>query len=353
MKRHGNLYGEICSFGNLVWAAQRAQQCKRFREDVLAFNYERERHLHALREGLLGKTYRPGPYRTFVVYEPKRRFISAAPYRDRVVHHALCGVIGPLFDATLIDSTYANRVGKGTHKALAHFVRLARRHRYVLLADIERHFPSLDHGVLRAKLARKIKCRDTLWLAGLILDHSNEQEAGCDPYFEGDDLLTPLERRRGLPIGNLTSQMWSNVYLSALDHAVAGRFGGGRYVRYVDDIALFGDDAGELREAREFMETVLARDRVRLHPVKTHVIETRHGANFLGFRVLPDRLRLRQENLRRARRRMRGMQRQYAAGHLTIGQVSQAVQSWCAHCGHGDTWRLRERVFSTLEFARC
>lgn len=353
MKRHGNLFPQIADFGNLLEAARLAQRGKRFRADVLEFNYQLEGNLHAIRDELLRKTYTPGAYRSFVIFEPKRRQISAAPYRDRVVHHALVNVIGPIFDATLVETTYANRIEKGTHRALARFINLARRHRFVLQADVEKFFPSLDHDILRAKVRRKVKCADTLWLVDRILGHSNEQEAGCDPFFDDDDLVSVADRRRGLPIGNLTSQMWANVYLSDLDHAIAGEHGGRHYLRYVDDIALFGDDLDGLRAARMRMANVLAGDRLRLHPVKTRIAETRHGANFLGFRVLPDRVRVRQENLRRARRRLRDMQGEFAAGRITVEQVSRSVQSWCAHLDHGDTWRLREKVLSSLGFSRC
>lgn len=351
MRRFGNLFDTIVSFPNFLEAAHRAQCCKRLRDDVLEFNFNLEANLLRLHHSLCERSYRPGPYKTFLIYEPKRRFISAAPYCDRVVHHALCNVIEPIFDTTFIDSCYANRRGKGTHKALDHFVREARRHRFCLRADVEKYFPSMDHAVLKERICRKIKCKDTLWLIDLILDHSNEQEPVIH-YFHGDGLLTPTERRRGLPIGNLTSQMYANVYLSNVDHAMAKRFGGRRYLRYVDDIALFSDNKGELDEARDMLDDLLAEVRLRLHPVKTEIVEARAGVNFLGFRVLPDRIRLRQDNLRRARRRMRVLQTEYRTGRVSWDKVMQSLQSWNAHAAFGDTWRLRENVFGSLVFAR-
>jgi retron-type reverse transcriptase len=351
MKRHGGLFAKVAAFETLLTAARRAQSCKRFRDDVLAFNYDLESNLHRLMSELREKTYRPGAYKTFLIYEPKRRFISAAPYRDRIVHHTLCAVIEPLFDKTFLDSCYANRLGGGTHKALDHFVQQARRHRFCLRADVEKYFPSMDHLVLKEKFRRKIKCPETLWLMDLILDNSNEQEPTLH-YFAGDTLLTPLERRRGLPIGNLTSQFYANVYLSDLDHVLAARYGGRRYLRYVDDIALFSDDAEELAEARDNLNELLESARLRLHPIKTQITETRAGVNFLGFRVFPDHIRLRQENLRRARRRMRQLQSDYRNGVVSLDNVKQSLQGWNAHAAYGDTWRLRERVFSSLVFSR-
>ena len=351
MKRYGNLWESVTDFANLDLAARKAQRCKRFRDDVLDYNYDLERNLHDLQASLRDKTYMPGPYRGFVIYEPKRRLISAAPYADRVAHHALCNVIEPIFDRTFVDTCYANRVGKGTHKALARCVELARSHRYVLRADVEKYFPTIDHAILKEKIRRKIKCPDTLWLIELILDNSNEQEAPA-AYFPGDDLLTPAERRRGLPIGNLTSQLWANVFLNDMDHLVPGRYGGRRYLRYVDDIALFSDSAEELEKAREALDTELRAIRLRLHPAKTEIAETKRGVNWLGFRILPDRIRVRQENLKRARRRLRQMQADYREGLIERGKISQSIRSWVAHLKHGDTARLRKRIFSSLVFSR-
>jgi retron-type reverse transcriptase len=351
MKRYGGLYPDVCAFENVYLAARKAQRSKRYRDDVLAFNHDLEDNLLEIQEALKAKTYAPGPYKTFVIYEPKRRLISAAPYRDRVVHHGLCNVIEPLFDRAFIHSSYANRRGKGTHKALDHFVKLGRRYRYCLRADVEKYFPSMDHAVLKAKIRRKIKCRCTLWLIDLILDNSNEQEP-VGQYFDGDELLTPCERRHGLPIGNLTSQLWANVYLNDTDHTMAEMVGGRRYIRYVDDFALFSDDKTELLDARAQLAENLAGVRLRLHPVKTEITEMKQGVNFLGFRIFPDRIRLRQENLRRARKRMRGLERDYRLGKVDWPDVKNALQSWGAHAAYGDTWRLRHNVFGALAFVR-
>jgi retron-type reverse transcriptase len=233
MKRYGNLYSEIVSFSNLLHAARRAQKGKRFRDCVLRFNYNLEAELFALQNQLQTQTYHPGNYTTFEIQEPKYRLISAAPYRDRVVHHALCSVIMPILERTLIHDTYANRRGYGSHRALHRFTEFTRSSQYILQCDIKKFFPSIDHEILKALLRRKIKCHQTLWLIDTIIDNSNPQEPVCD-YFPGDDLLTPLERRKGLPIGNLTSQCFANFYLSGFDHFVKERLKATKYLRYVD-----------------------------------------------------------------------------------------------------------------------
>jgi RNA-directed DNA polymerase len=212
MLRQGNLWPQVLAFDNLLQASQQAQQGKRYRPNVLAFNYDREGELLQLQTELIEKTYQPGSYRTFVIRDPKSRLISAAPYRDslterlcqRVIHHALCNVIIPIFDRTFIHDTYANRLGYGTHRALQQFTKFARSSRYVLQCDIRKYFPSIDLTILKAQFRRKLKCQETLWLIDQIIDGSNIQGEGIE-YFPNDDLLTPIERRKGLPIGNLTS----------------------------------------------------------------------------------------------------------------------------------------------------
>lgn len=351
MKRYGNLYSQITAFENLLNAAQKAEKGKRYRANVLAFNYNLENELFDLKRQLIAKTYQPGAYRTFYIKEPKTRMISAAPYRDRVVHHALCGVILPLIERTFIGDSYANRTGFGTHRALNKFIQFARSSRYVLQCDIQKYFPSIDHEILKTLLRRKIKCPDTLWLIDTIIDNSNEQLSAVE-HFDGDDLFAPLQRRRGLPVGNLTSQFFANVYLNGFDHFIKEQLKTNKYVRYVDDFSLFADDVGYLAEARIAIEEYLAQLRLKIHPIKSQLFETKYGANYLGFRVLPDRIRVRTENLRRAKRRIRNMQSDYAQGKITMHQISQSLRGWVAHLKHGDTWRLREQIFASLVWTR-
>jgi retron-type reverse transcriptase len=351
MKRHGNLWPQITTFANLFQAAKQAQQGKRFRANVLAFNHRLEQELFTLQRELLSHSYQPGRYRTFEIQDPKPRLISAAPYRDRVVHHALCNVIVPLLERTLIGETYANRRGYGTHRALRQFTGWARSHRYCLQCDIQKYFPSIDHEILKGLIHQRIKCRDTLWLIDRIIDASNEQIPVIE-YFPGDDLLTPIQRRKGLPIGNLTSQFFANLYLNPFDHFVKRQLKLRHYLRYVDDFAAFSDDREELAAARAAMEAFLGTLRLKMHPIKSQLFETRHGANFVGFRVLPDRIRVRNHNLRRARRRMRQLQRDYAKGKITFKPLVQRLQSWEAHLLHGDTYRLRQKLFAQYWFVK-
>jgi retron-type reverse transcriptase len=349
MKRYGSLWAQITTFENLLQASRQAQQGKRFRPNVLAFNYNLEEELLQLQTELRQQTYTPGGYRTFVIRDPKSRLISAAPYRDRVVHHALCNIIIPPIERTFIHDTYANRASYGTHRALTRLTNFARTSRYVLQCDIRKYFPSIDLAILKDTLRRKIKCPETLWLIDRIIDSSNDQGEEVE-YFPDDNLLIPIQRRKGLPIGNLTSQFFANVYLNGFDHFVKEQLKVQKYLRYVDDFALFSDDRSFLVDARSAIAAYLTGLRLRLHPVKTQLFETRHGINFVGFRVLPDRIRVRNDNLRRSRDRCRQLQRDYTAGNLSLSDLVQRLQSWEAHLLHGDTHRLRRRLFNQLVF---
>ena len=210
-RRADGLFDGMATFGALCAAAL----AKRRGPGPAAFLANLETEVLALERELRAGTWRPGGYVSFEIRDPKRRLISAAPFRDRVVHHAVHAVIAPLFERGFIDHSYANRSGKGTHRAVARYERLRDRHRYVLRGDIYRYFPAMDHEVLKADLRRRIACRRTLAVLDRIVDASNPQEP-VNLYYPGDDLFTPFERRRGLPIGNLTSQLFANVYLDPL-----------------------------------------------------------------------------------------------------------------------------------------
>ena len=351
MKRYGDLYPQICAFDNLLEAARKARKGKRTKPNVARFDFQLERELFRLRTELTEKTWQPGPYTSFFIYEPKKRLISAAPYRDRVVHHALCNIIEPLFERGFIHDSYANRKDKGTHRAVDRYTEFCRKNRYVLQCDIRKYFPSIDHEILYQLVVRRIKDPDALWLIKHIIDSSNPQEP-IHAYFPGDDLFTPFERRRGLPIGNLTSQFLANVYLNGFDHFVKRDLGCRYYIRYVDDFVVFSDDKDFLHQVKQQMAAYLTDLRLQLHPGKCQIFPVTQGATFLGYRIFPTHRLLKRENAHRFQRRLREMQHAYAHCGLTLEQVDQSIQSWIAHAGHAATFGLRRKLLSGAIFQR-
>lgn len=346
MKTHKNLYPELTSFANLDAAWRKARRGKRGKDAVARFEENAEGELFQLQRELADGSYRPGPYRSFIIHDPKPRKISAAPFRDRVVHHALCNVIEPLYEPRFIYDSYANRVGKGTHRALDRAQAYARAHRYVLKADIETFFPAIDHAVLKQILWRHIVCPETCRLMGIIIDSG--QGILADQYrlrwFPGDDLLAAV-RPRGLPIGNQTSQFWANVYLNPLDHFIKRELKCRAYVRYVDDFLLFHDDKAALHRWREAIESFLIGLRLTIHPDKSVVFPATNGIPFLGFQIFPGHRRLLKGNVRAFLRRFRTQRRAIRRGDLVFADIKPSLIAWNAHADHGQTWRLRVKLF--------
>jgi len=349
------------SWENLLLAYRQAARGKRGRQAAAAFEFQVADKLLALQDELTQGSYQPGSYRHFVIHEPKRRIISAAPFRDRVVHHALCNLIEPLFEAHFYDHSYANRAGKGTHRAIDQLQALSRRYRYVLRLDIVQHFPSLDHTVLKEALFRVLEEDKIRWLVSAILK-SGEGVLADEvslASFPRDSLFAAhgpgvhwdgvywdgVHHPRGLPIGNLTSQFWSNCYLNSLDWFVVRQLGCPAYLRYVDDFALFADSKQLLRSWRLAIIAYLAKVRLKIHENGAQITPVDHGIPWLGFVVYPGHRRLKRRNVVNFHRRLEKNISLYRCGELSFAELDASVQGWINHVRYGDTWGLRRHLF--------
>ena len=330
MKRHGHLFERVVEYGNLLAAAHRARRGKRDCIAVARFVFHLEPNLLRLQEELQSGSYRMRPYRAFVIREPKRRQICAAHFRDRVVHHAICAVLDPVFEGCLIGDTFACRRGKGTHAAVRRMQQFSRRFRYVLMCDVRRYFESVDHEALKALCRRRLKDRELLSLLDHIIGH---QLPGTEPG-------------KGVPIGNLTSQYFANLYLGELDHFVKERLRLPAYLRYMDDFAVFANSKPELHRAlsalREFLRATL---RLELRAERTLLAPVTQGVPFLGFRVFPGVVRLDGRKLARMRRRVRDREEAYRLGRIDEQELAQSVQGMVGHVGHIDSLRARKQLF--------
>jgi hypothetical protein len=216
---------------------------------------------------------------------------------------------------------------------------------------VEKYFPSIDHEILLGLVARKIKCPRTLDLLGKIVRSSNPQEPVLH-YFPGDDLFTPYDRRRGLPIGNLTSQFLANVMLDPLDHYVKETLRWPAYVRFADDFLLFGNNKSELHEALESLRQFLDGYRLRLHPRKCVVLPVRTGVPFLGWRLYEDHRRVRRSTGVRFQRRLKELAAAFGRREIGGPEIRAPLMSWIGHLKHGDTWGLRRRLLRDTPFVR-
>jgi len=339
-------FERITSWENLLEAYRKAALGKRRRESAARFEHQVADRLLELQDELRSFRYRPGPYANFYIHEPKKRLISAAPFRDRVVHHALCNVIEPRFERRFIYDSYANRVGKGTHRALDRLHQFARRYRYALRMDIVQHFPSIDHAILREALAQVIREPEVLWLVDRIVESGAGVLDGeySLVWFPGDDLFA-VRRPRGLPIGNLTSQFWSNCYLDPFDHFIKRELRCPAYLRYVDDFALFSDSRRELWRWKDAIVDRLAKIRLTVHD-RAQVVPVNTGIPWLGFVVFPTHRLLKARKARHFSRRLHGRWRAFCAGEISFAEFDSTVQGWINHVRYGDTWGLRRHLLS-------
>ena len=242
-----------------------------------------------------------------------------------------------------------NRSGKGQHQAVKRAQYFARSFQYVLKCDIKKYFPSIDHEILKTLLRKKIKCRDTLWLADLILDRSNLQ-VPVQNYFPQDDLLTALERRKGLPIGNQTSQFFANIYLSPLDHFVKETLRIQGYLRYVDDFLLFADEKTGLWEAKERLEEYLYTYRVRLKPNGVTLFRVQDGFPCLGYRVFPGVILANRRAILRFRRKVKQERARWQAKSVTFAHLKCFLFGCMGHLAQADSAHLRQKLCDAAWF---
>jgi RNA-directed DNA polymerase len=349
------LFEQVWAFEPLLTAWKLAARGKRSRINVCAFEAVWLERLLALSDSLRDGHWRPGKYRSFLFEEHgKRRLISAAPFPDRIVHHAITAVLEPVWERRFLPWSFANRRGRGTHEAMRHAFRGVQRFRYSLQLDIRRFFPSIDHELLKGLVARHVREERLLELVGLVIDSGAGLLASewLPVLFPGDDLLS-LTRAKGMPIGNQTSQFLANVMLHPVDLCIAHEFKPGLAARYVDDLVLFDDDFGKLRAAQERLTEKLAELRLVPHPRKTQLRSTKDGLTFVGYRLTRQGVRLPRETVTRFRRTLRSIAEAYCAdGELDLAQVKQRVCGLLGHAAPGHIQGVMAQMLNDVPFVR-
>lgn len=325
MRRTGNLYDRIVDEDNLRLAFYRAARGKRLRPDVLAFECDIDSALRALQAELRLGEVAVGDYRYFTVWEPKERLICAASFRERVLHHAVINVLDPVLERFQIDDSYACRVGKGTEAALLRSLACCRSHAWFLKLDVRRYFDSIPHETLLRLLARKVKDRRLLALVGAIVD-SYERLPG-----------------RGLPIGNLTSQHLANFYLAHVDHLVKDHLRVRGYIRYMDDMLIFGESSAALAAVERQVRSYIGDDlQLQLKPVVKG--RAAGGVPFLGFRVYPGGIHLSRRKRRLAGARVRHAALMHHSGVWTDHEYAAHVLPVFAHLELARSRRFRHSL---------
>ncbi|MDL2238422.1 reverse transcriptase/maturase family protein [Christensenellaceae bacterium OttesenSCG-928-K19] len=340
-------FENVCDFDSLYRAHQKARLGKRHKQDVIAFEMDLANNLWNIKRRLEDGSYRVGGYKRFTIYDPKTREIQALCYADRIVQHSLCdNVLMPFFENRLVYDNCACRVGKGTHfgmERLAGFMREHYRqhgaHGWILKADVRKFFQSVDHGVLLAQLRKVIPDPDVMRLLEMIV---------CS---------WSADTGKGLPMGNQTSQIFALYYLDPLDRLVKEKLRVKHYTRYMDDMVLLHPDKAHLQECLRQMRA-LAQNKLHVEfNEKTHIFPVAHGVDYLGWHFYLTGTgkvvkRLRTQNKKKLKRRMKGLQKGYAEGRLDIEDITRSMAATQGHLLHGHTYKLREKIYSQTAFAR-
>lgn len=353
-KQIKKVYNNLCSYENLYQAYLNARKCKRFRSEVLEFTFNLEENLMEIQKELLNHSYKVGGYREFYVYEPKQRLIMALPFRDRVVQWAIYQLINPIFDNSYIFDSYGCRVGKGTHRAIQrlHYwlqqVNRKEERYYYLKLDISKYFYRVDHTILINLLRRKIKDEELLQLLMTIITY----DGTLFGLKLNGDVNNPADRisGKGMPIGNLTSQMFANLYLNELDQYCKRTLSIRYYVRYMDDVIILSNDKGKLHQYKALIEDFL-NNKLDLHlNNKTAIRPISTGVEFVGYRLWPTHVKMRKSTALKMKKRLKYVKKQYENKQLPFEKVNATVQSYMGILKHCDSYSLQSKIFEKLVF---
>lgn len=337
-KTYKNLFNKSLTFSNLLNAHYCARKGKRYKRDVIEFELNLEGNLIQLYKELKNKTYKPGKYLEFTIYEPKKRLIKAAPYRDRVIHQwYVKNFIMPVFGKTFIYDSYACLEGKGMHKSafrVQEFIKIAEKSwekPYILKGDIKSYFFSIDHNILYEIVAKKIKDPEVLWLTKTILNTTDNP---------------------GIPVGSYTSQWFANLYLHQLDMFVKHELRIRKYVRYMDDWVLVVNDKKEAQRAlkyiKGFVDTKL---RLTLNS-KTQIFPAKNGANFCGYKIWSTHMKIRDSSKKRMKSKLKAYKRKYSNGEMTFEEIKRSINSWAGYAKHADSYNLINNMLSNFTLTK-
>ncbi len=348
MKTYKKLYKKFYSTENLISAFNKAKKGKSKKEYVINFQNYLIEEIKNIQEELRDKTYKPRELKKFIIRDPKTRTIHASIFRDRIIHHAIVNILEPIFEKIFIYDSFASRKNKGTHNAVIRFKSFVRKvssngslikksysnnsiKGYVLKADIKHYFDSIDHEVLIEILRKKIKDEDLIWLIRKVLEN-----------FE-------LEKGKGLPLGNYTSQFFANVYLNELDYYIKHILKAKYYIRYVDDFVILHKNKKRLEYLLKHINNFLPCLKIKLHEDKTKILPLRNGITFLGYRIFYHYTLLRKRNIKHFKNKLKENLESYKKGEITREQLDSRLNGWMGYAEWADTFNFRNKILSSIK----
>ncbi len=335
-------YEDIITLENLFQAWNEFRKGKTQKKDVQLFGFQIEDNIYSLFVDLKNKTYRHGKYESFFVNDPKRRHIHKAPVRDRVVHHLLYSYLYEMYDKTFIFDSYSCRLNKGTHKGVRRLEKVIRiesknfsRPCFTLQCDIQKFFSNVDHQILLKILAERIHDKDILSLLSKVIE----------------SFATDSNHSKGIPLGNLTSQVFANIYMNKLDQFTKHTLKIKHHLRYADDFIIVLNDKVLLVQLLGKIEKFLEEElKLSLHPKKIILSSIYLGIDFLGYILLPYCILPRTKTKRRLVNRIRKRIQEYKDEQISYNTLYQSIQSYMGYLGHGDTYKLQEKLKNDIWF---
>jgi len=322
---HG--FEDIISLDNFLIAWKEFLPGKRKKSDVVAFSARLMDNIIILHHGLVNHTYNHSSYQAFRINDPKPRQIHKSLVRDRLLHHAIHRILYPFFDRTFVSDSFSCRIGKGTHKALNRFRKFGcevsrnnTRTCWILKCDIRKFFENIDHEILLAVLKEYIPDRKIIWLMEKVIFS----------FSSAPD--------RGLPLGNLTSQLFVNIYMNKFDQFIKHKLKAKYYIRYADDFVVFSDDKSWLEELLPKIGDFLSEQlKLNIHPDKVFIKTLASGVDFLGWVHFPDHRVLRTTTKRRMFKRAEENPKQ------------EVINSYRGLLSHGNAYKLRKNVIGEFD----
>ncbi len=356
MQNYENLYSKIYDKKNLVLAYKKARKGKTKKEYVIKFEKDIGKNLLKLHEELKTQTYKPKLLKTFILRDPKTRKISKSDFRDRIIHHALCNVIEPIFQKSFIYDSCANQKGKGNLFTVKRFELFKRKvthnlqsSAFCFKADIKHYFQEVNHKLLLKIISRKIKDKKVILLITKILQNTaeSEEERARDLVWtkQGGGYQNKPINSKGMPLGNLTSQFFANVYLNDLDYFIKQKLKSKFYLRYVDDFVILHKSKKQLQIWKNQIEIFLKQKlKLELHPDKSKIISLSRGVDFVGFRIFWKHKLIRKRSVIK----MFVSIRRWIEKELSLEKIKEIFQGWNAHSKWSNTFKLRTKIFNLI-----
>jgi retron-type reverse transcriptase len=344
-KNSVKLYSQVYNISNLLLSWRKARKHKTKKPYVIEFEKNTIENLFQLQKELIEEIYFPKPLITFILRDPKTRKISKSAFRDRIIHHALVRIIEPIFDKSFIYDSCANRKGKGNLFAIKRFDKFKRKvtnnlhsGSFCLKADIRHYFEEVDHEILLGIIKRKISDEKVIMLIEKILNNLPQRQIGGGGQSK-------FGQKRGMPLGNLTSQFFANIYLNELDYFVKHKLKVKYYIRYVDDFVILHSSEEQLEIWKEQINYFLNEKlKLELHPDKSKIIPLSRGIDFVGFRNFYHYRLLRKRNIKNIQRKIRGLNE----NKISYENFIQSFQGWQAYAKWSNCHNLINNLIKGL-----